>query len=244
MKEIQTTAEHPLAYYQTDPADCTNESLLRVSELRVDPRNACDAALCAIGMNEVHRQSWTARFIETGLQPPEMIYDVMHSPQDIVRHAQQPHSRYLVTALGREPIGDPEEVRAFARVERYRPRVPTTDNWFRQRYPTIVDLETPNGRLETGEYHVDALALARHALLGSNGRHKAAACTEVQNPDAVSFYESLGLKPVAYPIEIIGSNGVPDQFKLSFMEYAHMEVPHAAEAQGVLQQTLTPYMPR
>jgi len=237
MRTAQTTAEHPLAYYELNDGE-----VLRISALRVNVYSAYNLGVCAAGIHNVLRKSWNAKLVDTGIMPKHAAVAKMPSIHDQVRRIQEPRTSYLITALGRSPVQDPDDVRAFARVSYYRPKRPTLDNPLCQRYPNITDLETPNGTLQEGAYRTDALALAYHALLGSNRRHKAAAHTEAANDDGVGFYTSVGFVERNQPTEIVAGSPEAAQNEPVVITYSHMEALHAGEPIGVLRQMLSPYI--
>jgi hypothetical protein len=250
-------ADQPIAYYQLPevigdiPGDAPAD-ILRVAEIVPAYADAQSLGICAAGVADVVRDSWVAKFVDTGvLRDYEVANVVKNASQQeqafARRNPRNPRhiaARYFVTSTtGYSPITRPDDVRAVLRVEQYRPQMPRRGNWNRRPYPNVTDIETRNGMLAKGEYHLDALALMRVALREAHPSHAVAAYTERENPDGLTFLHGIGFADRRRDQAVtVGQQPTAEGPAVrKVIRYVHMEAPRAQPVNDALRQLVDPH---
>lgn len=168
-----------------------------------------DLVVCAEGICNVLRTSWTQKFVPNEFNEDDLDTKIP-STQEQAARILKPHrgARYLLAA--NEAASGPQ---AFIRVESYRPRSP-----LKRPYPNVTDLETLDGRIAAGPYHLQAAALLLHGLGGWESSRPVSAYAEAPNKDGRRFYETYGL--------VIDDSMGPEQLTEAIgkgsLTYAHM----------------------
>jgi hypothetical protein len=253
-----TQADQPIAFYNIPGND-----MLRVAELKPGMDNQAALAVHAEGVAQVLHNSWTTKFVNSGLLLSHEVDNTLKTPYQQQKAINETWienrtaievgrvskaARYLVTSFtGYEAPTDPSDIRAVLRIEPYSPKLPTIANMLREPYPKITDLETRGGTLLDGDYKWDALVLMRAALQYSNPYHKVAAYTERENPDGLDFFAALGFKDRQHDQAVaVGSRPGPHGGPAvrPAIHYVHMEARRAAVPLDTLCSLIDKYVVR
>jgi hypothetical protein len=162
----------------------------RISEIDASlGADAPEVLVCAAGIRDVLLSSYRQKFVPSVLSEASVqvaVPSVEEQAHRIVQPTRQ--ARYLIACVGEQVTAKPE-VRAFIRVETYKPRMP-----LKRSYPNVTDLETGDGLMRRGTtYHSQAVALLQHGLDGYPEGTAVSAYTERPNTDGRMFYTDCGL---------------------------------------------------
>lgn len=187
-----------------------DSSALFISEL--SSNSASELMIAAMAIHDILSANWQ-RYVDAGQLTASALAAKIRQPrQQAERMAASSEGRYFL-AHDYPILGTPDQVRGFARVEAYAPRL-----WSKL-YPNVTDLELRQGSLADAHTARDARTLLFHALHDYKHDRKVAAYVEEPNEDARVFFTGSGFyeRRVTGP-EVLGAG--------SEMRYIHFEAAH------------------
>ena len=182
----------------------------QLAEVRGVEHEADELQVAAAGMHAILMSSWQ-KFVDAGVMTQDGLHRKINLPATQAELMAESKARYLLLYEGDQVLESPEQLRAFARVENYKPRLGKA-------YPNFSDLEVISGNLKNEHGARDARTLLYHGTHGYAMQRKVAAYTEAPNLQGRQFFQSHGFQERrALPPEVIDES--------SQIQYIHVEAP-------------------
>lgn len=181
-----------------------------LAEVGDSKRSADELLIAATGIHSVLMSSWQ-KFVDGGTLTAEGLRRKIRQPEAQAEHMVKSKARYMLLYEGDYVLESDEQVKAFARIENYRPLLGRS-------YPNFSDLEVRSGDLMSEEGARDARTLLYHGARRYAMQCKAAAYTEEPNSRGRQFFQEHGFEQLRIlPPEVIDVN--------SGIQYVHVEAP-------------------